>query len=76
MQDRVTLIDAIKAQQVKAIFIENTTNPQRVERVAQEASVIIGPELYTDAHGPVGSSGATYVDAIRHNSSAIVDALK
>jgi len=59
LQDIVTLIDAIKAQQVKAIFIENTTNPQRVERVAQEASVIIGLELYTDALGPAGSPGAT-----------------
>lgn len=75
-QDIATLVNAIKAQKVKAIFLENITNPQLVERVAQEAGVVIGPQLYTDALGSAGSEGTTYIDAIRHNANAIVAALK
>jgi zinc/manganese transport system substrate-binding protein/manganese/iron transport system substrate-binding protein len=75
-QDIVALVDGIKAQGVKAIFLESMANPKLVERVASEAGVVIGPELYTDALGPAGSPGATYIDAMQFNARAIVDALK
>lgn len=75
-QDIVTLIDGIRQQGVKAIFLESQSNPKLVERVASESGVVIGPELYTDALGATGSAGATYVDAMRHNARTIVDALK
>jgi ABC-type Zn uptake system ZnuABC Zn-binding protein ZnuA len=75
-QDLAALIDSIKAEGVKAIFLENMANPKLVERVASEAGVVIGPELYTDALGPAGSPGATYIDAMQYNAKAIVDALK
>lgn len=75
-QQLAALVETIKAQHVKVIFLETITNPQLVERVAQEAGVVIGPELYTDALGDATSAGATYVDAIRHNTDAITNALK
>jgi ABC-type Zn uptake system ZnuABC Zn-binding protein ZnuA len=75
-QDIVALVDGIRQQGVKAIFLESMTNPKLVERVASEAGVVIGPELYTDALGPAGSPGATYIDAMQFNAKAIVDALK
>jgi ABC-type Zn uptake system ZnuABC Zn-binding protein ZnuA len=75
-QDLAALIDGIKAEGVKAIFLESMANPKLVERVASEAGVAIGPELYTDALGPAGSAGATYIDAMQFNAKAIVDALK
>lgn len=75
-QDIVKLVDAIKQTGTKAIFLESMANPKLVERVAQEAGVQVGPELYTDALGEPGGPGATYVDALRFNANAIVDALK
>lgn len=75
-QDIVALVNGIRQQGVKAIFLESQSNPKLVERVAQEAGIAIGPELYTDALGAAGSPGATYIDAMRHNVRAIVDALK
>jgi ABC-type Zn uptake system ZnuABC Zn-binding protein ZnuA len=75
-QDVAALVDAIRREDVRAIFLENAANPQLVERVASQAGVQIGPELYTDALGPADSAGATYVDAMRFNARAIVDALK
>jgi ABC-type Zn uptake system ZnuABC Zn-binding protein ZnuA len=75
-QDIAALVDAIKREDVRAIFLENAANPQLVERVASQAGVQIGPELYTDALGPADSAGATYVGAMRFNARAIVDALQ
>jgi zinc/manganese transport system substrate-binding protein len=75
-QEIVKLVKAIKAQGVKAIFPESVTNPKLIERVAQEAGVMVGGELYTDALGEPGSSGATYIDAMRHNVTTLADALK
>jgi zinc/manganese transport system substrate-binding protein len=70
------LIDAIKAQGVKALFLESITNPALVERVATESGTKVGGELYTDALSPAGGTGATYIDAMRHNVKTLTDALK
>lgn len=75
-QDIVALVNGIRQQGVKAIFLESQSNPKLVERVAGESGIVVGPELYTDALGATGSAGATYIDAMRHNTRAIVDALK
>ena len=75
-QDVVKLVAAIKDTRTKAIFLESMSNPKLVERVAQEAGVKVGPELYTDALGKADSPGATYVDALRYNVKAIIGALK
>jgi zinc/manganese transport system substrate-binding protein len=75
-QDLARLVEAIKAEGVKAIFLESMANPRLVERMAQEAGVKVGPELYTDALGAPGSEGGTYIDALRFNARALVDSLK
>ncbi len=75
-QDIAKLVEEIKAQGAKAIFVENVTNPKLVERVAQEAGVAIGPRLFTDALGAPGSPGATYIEMMRYNVQAIVQALR
>jgi len=75
-QDIAKLVEEIKAQGAKAIFVENVTNPKLVERVAQEAGVAVGPRLFTDALGAPGSPGATYIEMMRYNVQAIVQALR
>jgi zinc/manganese transport system substrate-binding protein len=74
--DIAALVDQIKAVGVPTIFAENVSNPQLMETIASEAGVKLGPPLYTDALGEVGSSGATYVQMIRFNVTTIVGALK
>ncbi|MFO0823974.1 MAG: zinc ABC transporter substrate-binding protein [Gemmataceae bacterium] len=70
------LVDAVKGQKVPAIFAENVHNPRLMERLARDASVKLAPPLYTDALGKPGSAGDTYEKMVRHNVTAIVDALK
>jgi zinc/manganese transport system substrate-binding protein len=68
------LIDQIKKQHVKAIFLESTLNPKVTKEITRETGAKIGGTLYADGLGP-GDAG-TYAGMIRHNVSTIVDALK
>ncbi len=71
-----TLIGAIKAQQVKAIFSESEFNPKMTNTIAEEAGVTIVSNLYTDTLGDVGSGVTTYVDMLRYNMQEVVEVLK
>jgi zinc/manganese transport system substrate-binding protein len=68
------LIDEIKKQGVKAIFLESTLNPKVTTQITRETGVKIGGTLYADGLGP-GEAG-TYEGMMKHNVSTIVDALK
>ena len=68
------LIDAIKNQRVKAIFLENTLNPKVSREITRETGAKIGGSLYADGLG--NGDGNTYEGLVRHNISTIVDALK
>jgi zinc/manganese transport system substrate-binding protein len=68
------LIDEIKKQQVKAIFLENTLNPKVTVEIIKETGAKIGGTLYADGLGE--GDGSTYDRMVRHNISTIVDSLK
>ena len=70
-----TLITQIEEAGVPAIFAENVTNPDLMESIAAEAGVALAPPLYTDALGPPGSPGDTYIGMMESNVTTIVDAL-
>jgi ABC-type Zn uptake system ZnuABC Zn-binding protein ZnuA len=69
------LEEVIKKQGVKAIFAGNTVNPSLEQRVAEDTGVKL-VSLYTESLGSEGSDVETYVDYIRYNTTAIVEALK
>ena len=68
------LIDEIKKQQVKAIFLESTLNPKVTMEIIKETGAKIGGTLYADGLGE--DDGSTYDGMVRHNITTIVDALK
>ncbi len=68
------LIDEIKKQHVKAIFLENTLNPKVSTEIIKETGAKIGGSLFADGLGE--GDGSTYEGMVRHNISTIVDALK
>jgi ABC-type Zn uptake system ZnuABC Zn-binding protein ZnuA len=74
-KDFAQLVSDIKASGVKAVFVESVTSPAAMARLANEAGVKIGPELYTDSLGAEGSAGATYLKAMHYNINSIVGAL-
>ena len=70
------LVGFIQAEGVPAIFAENVTNPDLMQRIADEAGVILAPTLYTDALGQAGTAGATYLEMMRYNVDVITSALQ
>jgi zinc/manganese transport system substrate-binding protein len=68
------LIDDIKRQGVKAIFLENTLNPKVTTEITRETGAKIAGTLYPDGLG--AGEASTYEGMIKHNVSTIVDALK
>ena len=61
------LIQQIRQDKVRAIFIENMNDPRLIQRVAREAGATIGGELYSDALSKPDEDGGTYVKMMRHN---------
>ncbi len=72
----VQLLNIIKANGVHAIFSENMANPKLAQTLSQEAGVQVGPDLYTDALGPIGSKGDTYLKMIKYNVEVFQKYLK
>jgi manganese/zinc/iron transport system substrate-binding protein len=75
------MVDFVKKQQVKAIFIESSVPPNAIKRISQDAGVKIGGELFSDAMGTPGQMEngydlGTYEGMIKHNLTTIVNALK
>ncbi len=74
-QALAALVEAVRAQGVPAVFAENVSSNALLNQVAAEAGVKVIASLYTDALGPPGSEGDTYVKMMRHNVTTIVAAL-
>ena len=71
-RDVATLIREVREQRIKALFVENMTNPGLIDQIARESGAVVGPRLYTDAlSGPDGPA-PTYEKMMRHNVTALV----
>ena len=74
-KELAALVEAVKAQGVPAVFAENVSSNTLLNQVAAEAGVNVVASLYTDALGPPGSEGDTYVKMMRYNVTTVVNAL-
>lgn len=74
-QELASLEDAIKENDVKAIFVGKTVNPNVANRIATDTGIQI-VFLYTGSLTEKGGEADTYLEYIRYNVSAIVNALK
>ena len=71
-RDVAALIRDVREQRIKALFVENMTNPGLIDQIARESGAVVGPRLYTDAlSGPDGPA-PTYEKMMRHNVTALV----
>ena len=75
-KDLAAIVEFIRKEGVKGVFLEFGKNEKVVEQIAQEAGVKVGAELYLDGLGAPGSPAATYLGAFKHNVTAIVSALR
>lgn len=75
-RELATLIETVKKSGAKVIFTENTVNARLAQTLARETGARIAPPLYTDALGPPGSGGDTFLKAFKYDVNTIVKALK
>jgi zinc/manganese transport system substrate-binding protein len=71
-RDVAALIRLIRSERIKAIFIENMSNPRLVEQIARDAGGVVGPRLYVDALSRPGGPADSYEAMFRHNVPALV----
>jgi manganese/iron transport system substrate-binding protein len=74
-QDLASLEDTIRKLGVKSVFIGMTVNPALSERVAQDTGTRL-VSLYTESLSKPDGPAPTYLDFMRYNVNAIVEALK
>lgn len=81
LADVTALVDFLRERGVKAIFAETSVNPAAIRRVAADAGVTVGGELFSDALGTPGEMQdgfdvGTYDGMMRYNMLTIVNALE
>jgi zinc/manganese transport system substrate-binding protein len=69
------LVAQIKREKVRAVFIENMTNPRMAQMLARETGAELGGTVYSDALSPPDGPAATYLDMLRHNTTLFVAAM-
>jgi zinc/manganese transport system substrate-binding protein len=74
--DVARLIDQVRHEGVKALFIENMSDPRLVQQIAAETGAKPGGALYADALSEPDAGAATYLDMFRHNVGLLVQALQ
>ncbi|MFV0367029.1 MAG: metal ABC transporter solute-binding protein, Zn/Mn family, partial [Hyphomicrobiaceae bacterium] len=74
-KDVAALIDQIRKEGVRAVFVENISDSRLIEQIARETGAKIGGTLYSDALSESGGPASTYIDMMRHNSGLMVAAL-
>ena len=66
-----TLARRIRADHVKALFLDSVTDPRAIRRVADETGAVIGGTLYGDALSPKGGEADSYLAMLRHDVAVL-----
>ena len=71
-KDVAALIRQVREQKIKALFVENMSNPGLIDQIARESGAVVGPRLYSDALSGPNGPAQTYEAMMRHNVTALV----
>lgn len=74
--DVAGLIRQIRKNHIKALFVENVSDPRLIEQIARETGIKPAGRLYSDALSKAGGAAETYLAMMRHNAFAIADVLE
>lgn len=70
------LIKQIQKEKIKAVFVENMSNPKLLAQLSKDAGVTIGPALYVDALSKAGGPAGSYLKLMRHNVTQLLAGMK
>lgn len=69
------LIEQIRREKIRAVFVENIADPRLIEQIARETGVKVGGKLYSDALSTKAGPAPTYVAMMRHNVKLLTAAM-
>lgn len=69
------LIRQLRAENVRAVFVENVNDPRLIERIRSESGARVGGTLYSDALSTAAGPAPDYLSMMRHNFETIRAAL-
>jgi zinc/manganese transport system substrate-binding protein len=70
------LIKQIQREKIKAIFVENMSNPKLLAQLSKDAGATVGASLYADALSAPDQPGATYLQMMRHNVTQLAAGMR
>ena len=65
------LAQRIRADHVKALFLDSITDPRAMQRIAGETGATIGGTLYGDSLSPAGGEADSYLKMLRHDVATL-----
>ena len=69
------LIDQIRAERIKVLFLENALSPRLAQQIAEETGAVLGGTLYADSLSPADGPAPDYLAIFRHNVPLLRDAM-
>jgi len=70
------LVRQIKAEGVRALFVENIADPRLIEQIARETGVRPAGALYSDSLSDAAGPAASYEALMRHNTRSMLAAVR
>lgn len=70
------LIRQIRREKIKAVFIENMSNPRLLAQLARDAGVRPGASLYVDALSAPSGPAGSYLALMRHNVKQLAQGMQ
>lgn len=65
------LIRQIRRERIKALFVENISDPRLIDEIARETGATLGPPLYSDALSRPDQPAPTYLEMVQYNTAAL-----
>jgi zinc/manganese transport system substrate-binding protein len=75
-KDVAHLIRQIKREKIRAVFVENMSNPKLLAQLSRDTGVTPGPKLYVDALSGPTDAGSSYLKMMRHNVTQLVEGMR
>ena len=70
------LIRQIPRERIKAVFVENMSNPKLLAQLGKDAGVTVGPALFVDALSAAGGRADSYLKLMRHNVTQLAAGMR
>lgn len=70
------LIRQMKREKIRAVFVENMSNPKLIAQLSKDAGATLGGTLYSDALSGPAEPGSTYLKMMQHNVTQLLAGMR